>query len=239
MFPELQRAYEEAQRLANLYKQEVDVLDSALSKNIITQAQYNDMLLQAQDRYGQVVEDAKKYQEELQRIGQVMESAMTDAFMSIVDGTKSAEDAFKDMARLIIAELYKVLVVQQLVGQFTSGGGGILGALAGGLGVGGGGGGGGTGALGLPMPFANGGAFMGGNVVPFARGGVVGSPTMFPMAGGRTGLMGEAGPEAIMPLKRGKDGKLGVASSGGNVVNITQNFSVSANGDESVKRIVA
>jgi phage-related minor tail protein len=81
---------------------------------------------------------------------------------------------------------------------------------------------------------------MGGpNVVPFARGGVVGSPTMFPMAGGRTGLMGEAGPEAIMPLKRGKDGKLGVQAAGGGNVSIVQNFSVSANGDESVKRIVA
>jgi hypothetical protein len=183
-----------------------------------------------------VNETIRRQQSEMERIGKLLESSMTDAFMSIVDGTKSAEDAFKDMARLIIAELYKVLVVQQLVGQFKSGGGGILGALAGGLG---GGGGGGTGALGLPMPFANGGAFMGGNVVPFARGGVVGSPTMFPMAGGRTGLMGEAGPEAIMPLKRGKDGKLGVASEGGGNVSIVQHFNVSANGDESVKRIVA
>jgi hypothetical protein len=169
-----------------------------------------------------VNETLRRQQEQMQQIGQVMENALTSAFMAIVDGTKSAEDAFKDMARAIISELFKVLVVQQLVGQFKSGGGGILGALAGGLNMN-----------------ANGNAFMGGNVVPFARGGVVGSPTMFPMAGGRTGLMGEAGPEAIMPLKRGKDGKLGVASSGGNVVNITQNFSVAANGDESVKRIVA
>jgi lambda family phage tail tape measure protein len=183
-----------------------------------------------------VNETIRQQQSEMERIGKLLESSMTDAFMSIVDGTKSAEDAFKDMARLIIAELYKVLVVQQLVGQFKSGGGGILGALAGGLG---GGGGGGTGALGLPMPFANGGAFMGGNVVPFARGGVVGSPTMFPMAGGRTGLMGEAGPEAIMPLKRGKDGKLGVASEGNGTTTVNNYFSVSANGDESVKRIVA
>jgi phage-related minor tail protein len=58
------------------------------------------------------------------------------------------------------------------------------------------------------------------------------------MAGGKTGLMGEAGPEAIMPLKRGKDGKLGVAADGGGAVNIVQNFNISANGDDSVKRIV-
>lgn len=52
-------------------------------------------------------------------------------------------------------------------------------------------------------------------VLAFAGGGVVSAPTFFPMKGGRTGLMGEAGPEAIMPLRRGPDGKLGVQSSGG------------------------
>ena len=88
------------------------------------------------------------------------------------------------------------------------------------------------------FPAANGAAFQGGNVVPFANGGVVGGPTTFPLSGGRTGLMGEAGPEAIMPLKRGKDGKLGVVAEGGGAVNITQNFNISANGDDSVKRIV-
>ncbi|MFK7877437.1 MAG: phage tail tape measure protein [Paracoccaceae bacterium] len=62
--------------------------------------------------------------------------------------------------------------------------------------------------------FANGGAFSSGQVMPFANGGVVGGPTTFPMRGGM-GLMGEAGPEAIMPLTRGADGKLGVRAAGG------------------------
>ena len=110
-----------------------------------------------------------------------------DAFMSIIDGTKSAEEAFKMMAAEIIKELYRVLVVQQLVNAAKR-------AIFG---------------------FADGGAFSGGNVVPFASGGVVGSPTTFPMSGGKTGLMGEAGPEAIMPLQRGPNGKLGVAVNGG------------------------
>lgn len=51
--------------------------------------------------------------------------------------------------------------------------------------------------------FARGGVFRGGRVQPFAAGGVVAAPTYFPMAGG-TGLMGEAGPEAILPLGRGR-----------------------------------
>ncbi|GAK71611.1 hypothetical protein RRU01S_19_00150 [Agrobacterium rubi TR3 = NBRC 13261] len=60
--------------------------------------------------------------------------------------------------------------------------------------------------------FANGG--VPGRVTPFANGGVVSSPTFFPM-GGDMGLMGEAGSEAILPLKRGADGSLGVAAAGG------------------------
>lgn len=62
--------------------------------------------------------------------------------------------------------------------------------------------------------WAKGGAFQGGNVIPFARGGIVNRPTLFPMANG-AGLMGEAGPEAVMPLRRGANGSLGVAMHGG------------------------
>ncbi|KQS76757.1 phage tail protein [Methylobacterium sp. Leaf361] len=61
--------------------------------------------------------------------------------------------------------------------------------------------------------FARGGVFRGGRVQPFAADGVVAAPTYFPMAGG-AGLMGEAGPEAILPLGRGPDGRLGVAAGG-------------------------
>lgn len=74
--------------------------------------------------------------------------------------------------------------------------------------------------------FSNGGAFEGG-VQAFAKGGVVSSPTMFPMANG-AGLMGEAGPEAIMPLSRDSSGALGVkadlsslSGGGGTVINQT------------------
>lgn len=77
-----------------------------------------------------------------------------------------------------------------------------IGSLTGGLGGG------------AATPFAQGGVFSGGSVTPFAQGGVVATPTYFPMRGG-TGLMGEAGPEAIMPLARGPDGKLGVAAGRG------------------------
>lgn len=74
------------------------------------------------------------------------------------------------------------------------------------------------------LPFEKGASFSQGRVTPFATGGIVNGPTMFPMRGG-TGLMGEAGPEAIMPLTRGSDGRLGVQAMGGRTVNVTMNVS--------------
>lgn len=128
-------------------------------------------------------------------------------------------------------------------GAGGGGGGGIFGWLSG---LFGGGGfspaimsGGVTGGgVGL---WAKGGVFDHGNVIPFAKGGVVSSPTTFPI-----GLMGEAGPEAIMPLRRGKDGGLGVQwfnggtndnqRNGNAKVDININLS-GANGNAEVSRL--
>ena len=78
-----------------------------------------------------------------------------------------------------------------------------------------------------------GGTFAKNNIVPYAMGGVVSRPTLFKFAQGgtmRTGLMGEAGPEAIMPLSRGANGKLGVASvGGGGTTNVVVNVDASGN----------
>lgn len=80
----------------------------------------------------------------------------------------------------------------------------------------------------LGMGSANGNAFTGGHIIPFARGGVVTRPVLFPMANGM-GLMGEAGPEAVMPLKRGADGRLGV-TAGGNAGVVVQVFDQRSSG---------
>ncbi len=76
----------------------------------------------------------------------------------------------------------------------------------------------------MPRLNANGNVYAQNGIQPFAMGGIVNKPTLFKYADGGTGrfgLMGEAGPEAIMPLKRGRDGKLGVA--GGGSTNVTVN----------------
>jgi lambda family phage tail tape measure protein len=73
------------------------------------------------------------------------------------------------------------------------------------------------------FPFAKGGVASAGSVMPFAAGGVVASPTYFPLGRG-LGLMGEAGAEAIMPLARGPDGRLGVRAGGGGGTGMTVNI---------------
>jgi len=84
-----------------------------------------------------------------------------------------------------------------------------------------------SGVFGQLVRNANGNAFSGGRVIPLARGGVVSSPTTFPLSAGAAGVMGEAGPEAVMPLARGPDGRLGVrAESGGAQRQIHVNFNV-------------
>ena len=143
-------------------------------------------------------------------------NAFANAFTGIVNGTKSVSQAFKEMVGSILADFARMMAQKAAAS--------LLGSLFGSLF--GGGGGGYTGNVfgapvpGFTQPLALGGVLSGGNIMPFARGGVVNRPTLFPMAKG-AGLMGEAGPEAIMPLTRGPDGKLGVAGGGANVnVNI-------------------
>lgn len=132
------------------------------------------------------------------------------AFMSFVDGSKSVEDAFKSMLRNIILEIYQTKVAKPAANAI------------------------------MDLLFsAKGNVFSGGaHVKAYADGGVVNRTTAFPMRGG-VGIMGEAGPEAIMPLKRGKNGKLGVQMEGSSGATVVNNyFNVSANGDDSVKRII-
>lgn len=82
--------------------------------------------------------------------------------------------------------------------------------------------------------FARGAAFQGGMPVPFANGGVIQSPIAFPLGSGRMGIAGERGAEAIMPLSRGPDGRLGVAAPRGTGMQIT--FNVTATDADSFRR---
>jgi phage-related minor tail protein len=91
-----------------------------------------------------------------------------------------------------------------------------------------------TGLFSGGLAFGKGGVVRNALPVPFAAGGVIASPIAFPLAGGRVGLAGERGPEAIMPLARGPDGRLGVRTQGGSGVSVT--FNVTTPDAESFRR---
>jgi len=79
-----------------------------------------------------------------------------------------------------------------------------------------------SGLLGGVMPFARGGVLGPNGAAPFAQGGVFSGPTLFGYGGARLGVLGERGPEAVMPLARGADGRLGVRTGGaGRPVNVS------------------
>ena len=124
----------------------------------------------------------------------------------VLDGMKLSE-ALDVLARSMINAAYNAAVkpVTDHVGGLLATG---IGKLVGGI-----------------LGFKDGAPFSQGRVTPFATGGVVSGPAYFPMRGG-LGLMGEAGPEAIMPLSRGADGRLGVkAEGGGRPINVVMNIS--------------
>lgn len=166
-------------------------------------------------------------------------STTTEFFADIRNGLLEGQTIWEAFGNAAVNALTKIsdklfeiaankLVEQAFGGLGGGGGGGGLFGFIGGLFGGGGVSASGpmgigdiiSGAGGLAggwMPgFAKGAAFKAGNVVPFANGGVVSAPTTFPMARGRTGVMGEAGPEAIMPLRRGADGRLGIEAANSN-----------------------
>jgi len=204
------------------------------------------------DQYGQAAAEAAELGEEqgktldeLQWRRDTLKGVLGDMRQALSDGKLEWQElgdiAMSVLDRVIDKienELLDALFKAGNAGGGGGGGGSLLSSLLGGLM--GGGGGGFTGfemawTAAVPGLWAKGGAFDRGHVVPFAKGGafsnrIVDRPTVFPMADG-AGLMGEAGPEAIMPLKRGADGRLGVAGSGGGgqqTVNLSNTFHIDA-----------
>ena len=142
---------------------------------------------------------------EVNTLSSGISGGLRKAFDGLVFDGMKLNDALKSVANTIVDTVYSIAIKP------------VTGALGGLLAQGV------AGVMGAGMPFANGAAFSQGKVMPFAKGGIVGSPTTFPMRGGR-GLMGEAGPEAIMPLARGPDGRLGVQAGVGRAVNVVMNI---------------
>lgn len=145
-----------------------------------------------------------------EELGNTVDSSLEDAFISMVDGTKTVGEAFRTMAADIVRELYRVLVVQRMVAQF----GGLVG---------------GTSAPNSTSAGGLGGFFQSiiGNLPFLASGGTA--------MGGKPYIVGEQGPELFVPGSKGtvlNATQTANAMGGGETINITQVYNVNGNGDE-------
>jgi lambda family phage tail tape measure protein len=155
----------------------------------------------------QVVKSLKDAYKSATDLGTSLSSVAVNGVNGIADAftelALTGKASFADLARSILADLTKIFVKMAVFKFFDF-------AFPG---------------LGLSKS-ANGNVFAQNGIQKFAMGGVVNRPTIFPFANG-TGLMGEAGPEAIMPLQRAANGKLGVIASGGGTTNVVVNVDAS------------
>ncbi len=152
-------------------------------------------------------------------VSKTISSQLSYALTTPLQEGENAFERFGNVAINVIQQIAQTWLSSKLTSLFEKSGseksGGLFGKLGGLIGsiwgpAGSVAGGVAGGAVDKVVASANGNVFRNGNVIPFAKGGVVSSPSMFPMAGNRTGLMGERGAEAIMPLKRTANGQLGV-----------------------------
>jgi len=176
---------------------------------------------------------AKSFQDGIKSMGDLagnLGSSFSSAFQGMADQltefVTTGKANFRDFAASVLKDISRMIIryamFQAMQGIFSSIGGffsqGNLGSSAD--------------NVAKYAPLAKGGVFAQNGIQAFARGGIVNKATVFPFANG-IGLMGEAGPEAIMPLRRGRDGNLGVMSSGGGITNVVVN--VDASGSSSVE----
>lgn len=190
---------------------DMQLLAKSLEAGRISEEQYLEAVQTRLDKNGESLEKNKSLAEEL---GLTFTSAFEDAvanggnFSSVLKGLE------QDLIRLIM----RLTVTEPLLKAFKDAGGvsGLFSSLGSMFSSSGSSAGGG-------LAFADGGVFLNSPSLSTYSGTVVSQPTRFFADGGN--VMGEAGPEGIFPLKRGKDGKLGVAASGGGgvVVNVINN----------------
>lgn len=206
-----------------------------------------DWLAGAQDGLANWIDTSSDYYSQVSGLVGNTLDGLVDNMADALNGNKAD---WEDWANSVLSELQKVLLRAILVNSLKSAGdSGILGSLGGIFGGASSGGSTPSGAYdsaasGLTLN-AKGGVYDSPDLSKF-RNGIVNSPTMFAFAKG-AGLMGEAGPEAIMPLTRTADGSLGVrmvddavssVSAGGNSIQqtIQQHFTISGNGDAALKQ---
>ena len=172
------------------------------AENQIGSADWNTYKTQLQSAQAELDSVNKSLEDngiKIENVSKSISSSISSGLVNALRNGGNAFDAFSSLATTALQKILDKLIEMSFVTP-------VLNALTGGVG----------GSLFSFFGFKDGAAFQNGNVIPFAKGGVVNKPTIFPMANGGTGLMGEAGAEAVMPLRRMSNGRLGVEAKNNN-----------------------
>jgi tetratricopeptide (TPR) repeat protein len=202
---ELSKAVDDASRIK--FEIRIDEIDAAIEKlrELQREAEYAaDIIKQQFAELGASVSDT-------------LRTSFVDVLLDVLnEGAANVQDIVRSMLisiqRAVLDSIINILVIRSIINPILNAGFGLTGT---------------PGAL--PTLGRTGFPIDGRRVVPFRTGGIVDSPEMFPLAGGRVGVRGEDGPEAVLPLGRGSDGKLGVKGIGSlsqsKVVQVTMHIS--------------
>jgi len=238
--------YEATRTPAEEYADTLARLNELQSADVITPTTYNRALDDAKEKLDAITQktseanaESSKWFDQLQlnttllsTTSSTLSAMFTEAFM----GERKLADVLEEIPGLItkiimqkLIELAITTAIQAASGGAGGAGAGIGGAIASLFSGGSGAGAGGGYQMGSMsttpiVTSARGNVFGSGNIIPFARGGIVDRPTLFPMAKG-AGLMGEAGPEAVLPLKRTASGDLGVRAQTAPMQVVINNYS--------------
>lgn len=204
----------------------------------------NDQALEIDQSFsGGLVRGVKELDQEFANLSTSGQNLVVTAFSgaedAILDFVKTGTTSIRELATNIIDEITRIAIRAAILRPLLNLFGGALGGTAGATA--------GAGAGGITADFlasANGNVFdIFGHATRYAKGGVVGNTTMFAHRGG-LGVMGEAGPEAVMPLRRDGQGRLGVIAPGGGgstqfnqTINISVEGGSSTGGEEQATRI--
>lgn len=245
---DLQRQYQSGDISEELYRQELALNKRYLDERLRDQegfyaasdAQRSDWAAGMREGFANWVNTASDY---ASQSADLVNNTMSGLVGNISEALAGNKVDWEDWSKSVLASMQKIILNAMIVNSLQSsmGGGGFLGGLFGGSA------GGSTpsgsynsAASGLQLN-AKGGAYASASLSAYSNS-IVRSPTYFAFAKG-AGLMGEAGPEAIMPLTRSADGSLGVrvtgaqtSPAGSGEIHITQHFTISGNGDAALKQ---